>query len=534
MASAGPLDAHSVIAKVKTLINAHLRAVLKGEGLAVSGVKAAMQERIISHIEGIARKGDIARLNRVKALVNNPDSSSSPATPRVLPVNTLHSPMVNQYTMINGSTRPQTSFAAALPSHGHPHVRFKESPFYTILEPLTPVIECKVRESTRDQVDCKINLRADIAERMQRESSTRAMIYCASDMAAAFSKVDVAFPHQVEIRVNLDEVKANLRGLKNKPGSTRPADITDMLRKRAGYDNPMTVTFESSFSLRFFLVVNLVKRHPVDELVAKLKSGKTISRDQVIREMNSKAQDTDIVATSSIMSLKCPLSTLRIDVACRSTICTHNQCFDASSFLQLQEQAPTWTCPVCNKVVTFELLEVDQYVNDILNSTPRSVEQVTIEPNGQWFQTSQADKSSRRNNDRSDCDEDEDLVEIKDIPRIAAVKAESASDLDSLAWTPPASSREQSTLSAAPRPASGKRPIGQIIDLTFSSDEDEPPRAPKRQIASNSSNGFPSFLGGLENARPKTNGTGFGVPKPSTMIAPPISDYLPRGYGNPP
>ena len=48
MASAGPLDAHSVIAKVKTLINAHLRAVLKGEGLAVSGVKAAMQERIIS------------------------------------------------------------------------------------------------------------------------------------------------------------------------------------------------------------------------------------------------------------------------------------------------------------------------------------------------------------------------------------------------------------------------------------------------------------------------------------------------------
>ena len=92
-------------------------------------------------------------------------------------------------------------------------------------------------------MDCKINLRADIAERMQRESSTRAMIYCASDMAAAFSKVDVAFPHQVEIRVNLDEVKANLRGLKNKPGSTRPADITDMLRKRAGYDNPMTVTY---------------------------------------------------------------------------------------------------------------------------------------------------------------------------------------------------------------------------------------------------------------------------------------------------
>ena len=69
------------------------------------------------------------------------------------------------------------------------------------------------------------------------------MIYGASDPISPFSKVDIAFPHQVEIKVNLDEVKANLRGLKNKPGSTRPADITHMLRKRAGYENSMSVTY---------------------------------------------------------------------------------------------------------------------------------------------------------------------------------------------------------------------------------------------------------------------------------------------------
>ena len=129
---------------------------------------------------------------------------------------------------------------------------------------------------------------------------------------------------------------------------------------------------------RFYFVVNLVKRHNVEDLVAKLKSGKVISKDQVIRESKrrhhhlivsvltvlviSKAHDSDVQATGANMSLKCPLSTLRLDVPCRSTICTHNQCFDASSFLQLQEQAPTWTCPVCNKIVSFEALEVDQYV----------------------------------------------------------------------------------------------------------------------------------------------------------------------------
>jgi E3 SUMO-protein ligase PIAS1 len=115
---------------------------------------------------------------------------------------------------------------------------------------------------------------------------------------------------------------------------------------------------------------------PVEELVAKLRMGKVIRKERVIEEstphalfshdlnaynatVTRRAQDTDIVATSTKMSLKCPLSTLRIDTPCRSIGCAHNQCFDAASYLQLQEQAPTWTCPVCNKYSPFENLAVD-------------------------------------------------------------------------------------------------------------------------------------------------------------------------------
>lgn len=47
MASISHGDVQSVAAKVKILINAQLKQVLKREGLPVSGVKAAMQERII-------------------------------------------------------------------------------------------------------------------------------------------------------------------------------------------------------------------------------------------------------------------------------------------------------------------------------------------------------------------------------------------------------------------------------------------------------------------------------------------------------
>lgn len=82
------------------------------------------------------------------------------------------------------------------------------------------------------------------------------MIYCACEPISPFSKVDISFPHQVEIKINGDDVKANLRGLKNKLGSTRPADITSMLRRRAGYENSMVVTYAltNRVSLSFLLL----------------------------------------------------------------------------------------------------------------------------------------------------------------------------------------------------------------------------------------------------------------------------------------
>lgn len=70
------------------------------------------------------------------------------------------------------------------------------------------------------------------------------MIFCAADSGLnQFTKSDIAFPHQVELKANLDEVKANLRGLKNKPGTTRPADITNYIRKKAGYTNHVVMTY---------------------------------------------------------------------------------------------------------------------------------------------------------------------------------------------------------------------------------------------------------------------------------------------------
>ena len=74
----------------------------------------------------------------------------------------------------------------------------------------------------------------------------------------------------------------------------------------------------------------------------------------------SKANDPDIEATSQVMSLKCPLSYMRLSLPTRGVGCKHERCFDCTSYLQLQEQGPQWQCPICNGHVPFEQLAVDE------------------------------------------------------------------------------------------------------------------------------------------------------------------------------
>lgn len=87
-----------------------------------------------------------------------------------------------------------------------------------------------------------------ILQRCNDDKSYRIMVFCAGDDSGA---QDIAFPHQSELRVNGDEIKANLRGLKNKPGSTRPVDITNSLRLRSNYMNNIEFTYALTSKVRW-------------------------------------------------------------------------------------------------------------------------------------------------------------------------------------------------------------------------------------------------------------------------------------------
>ncbi|KAJ5166510.1 uncharacterized protein N7482_005291 [Penicillium canariense] len=488
MASSNQLsEIPHLVALIKTLTNPQLKDLLRNEGLAVSGVKASLQLRIIDYLERLANsEGNGARYDALRRRIYQTAIPGASAFQSSSPSYPLQPPPAGPPTPSHPRPAPAAMGGITSPhSNSLARLTFKESPFFTVVAPLTSVMECKVREQTRDSVELKVNLTPSTASDLAIDPNLRVMVYCAADFGLKqYTKSDIAFPHQVELKANLDEVKANLRGLKNRPGTTQPADVTNYIRKKPNYPNNIVMTYALT-SKKFFVLVNLVRQHPVDELVTQLKSRKIISKEQVIREMKNRADDSDIVATSSIMSLKCPLSTLRIQVPCRSVVCTHNQCFDASSFLELQKQAPTWTCPVCSKSTSFESLQVDQYVDDILGATSSDVEQVVVEPDGAWSAPSDADPVNLGGRTPAS-DDDDDLIEISE-PGVPAVKQEPIPSSMMLERTPAQSqSREASTPSSAARLSSKKRPAAQVIDLTGSDDDDDESPVPplKRQALS--------------------------------------------------
>lgn len=129
-----------------------------------------------------------------------------------------------------------------------------------------------------------------------------------------------------------------------------------------------------------------------------------------------------------------------------------------------------------------------------------------------WSQTSEPDASLKRDGDQMSSGDDDDLVELKDMPRIAAVKNEFIHLPGSVARTPPSSSREHSAASTVAPSGGGKRSHGQVIEISSDDDDDdEPPRAPKRQMTHSS--GLSSF--------------------PNSKLLTP-SNFVHRGYTNAP
>ncbi len=132
------------------------------------------------------------------------------------------------------------------------------------------------RETSRETARLTVTLGQQVADQLESDPTYRIMVFCAGE-GLPFRESDIAFPHNVELKCNSDEVKVNLRGLKNRPGSTKPADITDFLRKKPpNYPNivEMIYALTSKVCQRIsFYVLSLLC--PISKLRIIMLTGKT-------------------------------------------------------------------------------------------------------------------------------------------------------------------------------------------------------------------------------------------------------------------
>ncbi|TCD69924.1 SUMO ligase siz1 [Steccherinum ochraceum] len=280
-----------------------------------------------------------------------------------------------------------------------PTIRFKPSPFFRVERLVSSIVECPESTSQMDrrQQAFSFTLSADSLHKLSSQNPKYSLrLYCTSSgyytPSPAFRHNTVCpidFPPTCEVRVNSVQLQANLKGMKKKPGTAPPPDLTKSIRLTPNAQNRIEMIYVNSQQpvtpKKYFLAVMLVEVTTVDQLIDRLKKGKYKSTAEVLTKMKEPlSEEDDIVVGHQKMSLKCPLSYMRIATPCRSWACVHPQCFDAFSWFSVMEQTTTWMCPVCEKPLNVEELIVDGYFDSILKATPEEVEDVIVEPDGEW------------------------------------------------------------------------------------------------------------------------------------------------------
>ncbi|KAF8213099.1 PINIT domain-containing protein [Mycena galopus ATCC 62051] len=394
-----------------------------GTSFSKSGKKQDIIDRIVRTLDHWRSTSMTEKWVNAKAVVAQVrysgiyTSNAAPLVPAVIPHNPSYPPVNLGKTpsFSSNAAGPSTSSVGRYDPYAPPlkatastsaapstraAVRFKDSPFFKVLQTVGTVQECPESSSATDrrQQTLSFNLTNEHIAKLKSDSSKYQLrLFCTSSTFYSHTLSSfrpnagpclIEFPPTCEVRVNGVQLGANLKGLKKKPGTAPPPDMSKYIRLTTATNKVEMMYVNTQQPVqpkKFYLLAQLVETVNVETLVLELKKTGFKSSHDIRRDMiSSMTVDEDIVAGPQKMSLKCPLSYMRVNTPCRSRKCTHSQCFDATSWYSVMEQTTTWLCPVCERALDPKDLIVDGYVDEILKTSPESVEDVIVEANGEW------------------------------------------------------------------------------------------------------------------------------------------------------
>ena len=94
--------------------------------------------------------------------------------------------------------------------------------------------------------------------------------------------------------------------------------------------------------------VQLVRPLPLADVAGSIS---TRPFEAAEAEVKASFQSDEVMMTSSVISLRCPLGLARMQTPAKGRNCSHLQCFELNTFLQFHRGKimVEWKCPVCNK-----------------------------------------------------------------------------------------------------------------------------------------------------------------------------------------
>ncbi|KAJ7561990.1 hypothetical protein O6H91_03G051400 [Diphasiastrum complanatum] len=158
----------------------------------------------------------------------------------------------------------------------------------------------------------------------------------------------------------------------------------------------------SAYDARPFCIgVRIIRRRTVQQVLSLIPS---VTEGELIEEALARVRrcfnggncqnmdddddsDLEVVAECVTLNLRCPISGSRIKIAGRFKPCVHMGCFDLKTFVELNQRARKWQCPICLKNYTLGDLIIDPLFSRItvtLKTYGEDVTEVEMKEGGIW------------------------------------------------------------------------------------------------------------------------------------------------------
>lgn len=280
--------------------------------------------------------------------------------------------------------------------------RYLKSPFYDVISVVPDTLRRLPAIEVKNVAVSKFKFDRTVWERLSNTSFPVRLYLISrhdhrdpnSDQSMS-TKIDygddtpTAFPTPIEVWFNNIQIKARFKGLKNKEGTVNPVDLTEHIKSwRAQNVLKIIHVFNKEPYLAYCALVRpYTPEEVLNNILIKPAIPYSMTKEyitKIFQENDGDGDDTELITTSTIISLKCPISYSRIRYPIKSKRCDHLQCYDALWFLHSQVQVPNWVCPVCQIPVTLDELYICEFSMRILNSCASNVEQIELLPDFSW------------------------------------------------------------------------------------------------------------------------------------------------------